>query len=166
MSVSLKNPSYKENKVDLSKPTMPGKLPECTPVHLLDEEETIQSCISQPKRIDSLPVEQIRLCRSEEEDREIWYLYDKFMRHEHLNRILFVVAITCSVIVLAVLSVIIVLNISSSDILSKSFSEFLSIMSEVLDYLGNNSLYMLLMVLSLIGFGIKIMRCLINVTRK
>ena len=39
MAVSLKKPE----KVDLSKPDIPRKLPEYTPVYLIDEEETIKS---------------------------------------------------------------------------------------------------------------------------
>lgn len=39
MAVPLKKPE----KVDLSKPELPRKLPEYTPIHLIDEEETIKS---------------------------------------------------------------------------------------------------------------------------
>ena len=39
MAVSLKKPI----KVDLSKPVLPRQLPEYTPVHLIDEEETIKN---------------------------------------------------------------------------------------------------------------------------
>lgn len=160
MSVSLKKPS-ESVKLDLSKPVM-DKLPECTPVHLIDEEETIKPRVSQPKQIDPLSVEHIRLHHSEEEERKIWDLYDKAMQHEHLKRILLAVAIVVSGIALAVLVVVLVMNFKLPDI---EF-ELLDFISPVLDYLGGNSLFMLLMLLSCIGFGIKVMRCLINVTRK
>ena len=94
MAVSLKKPS-ESVKVDLSKPVS-DKLPECTPVHLIDEEETIKPRVSQPKQIDPLPFESIRLHHSEEEEREIWDLYYKAMQHEHLKRILLAVAIVVS----------------------------------------------------------------------
>lgn len=43
MAVSLKKTHEELHKIDLSKSSIPGDLPECTPVHLLDEDETIQS---------------------------------------------------------------------------------------------------------------------------
>lgn len=50
MAVSLK----KREKVDLSKPDTPPKLREYTPVHLLDEEETIQRPRCPPTQPQSL----------------------------------------------------------------------------------------------------------------
>lgn len=49
MSVSLKKPE----KVDLSKPELPRKLPEYTPIHLIDEEETM---VNRPPRVESSDV--------------------------------------------------------------------------------------------------------------
>ena len=157
MAVSLKKPS-ESVKVDLSKPVA-DKLPECTPVHLIDEEETIKPRVSQPKQIDPLPFEHIRLHHSEEEEREIWDLYDKAMQREHLKRILLAVAIVISGIALAVLVVVFVMNFKLPDIEFELFD----FISPVLDYLGGNSLFMLLMLLSCICFAIKVIRSLMNV---
>lgn len=48
MAVSLKKPE----KVVLSKPNLPRKLPEYTPIHLIDEAETIKSRPVPPKTVD------------------------------------------------------------------------------------------------------------------
>lgn len=42
MAVSLKKPHEEPHKADRSEPSVPGGLPEYTPVHLIDEEETTQ----------------------------------------------------------------------------------------------------------------------------
>lgn len=54
MAVSLK----KSIKVDLSKPELPPKVREYTPVHLMDEEESIQKRV---KQITSLPYEDSKI---------------------------------------------------------------------------------------------------------
>lgn len=50
MAVSLKK-SSDISKVDLSKPVANQKLPECTPVHLIDEEETIKRVVGDLRKV-------------------------------------------------------------------------------------------------------------------
>lgn len=169
MSVSLKKPSDEIHKVDLSKPAMPGKLPECTPVHLIDEEETIKSRVARLKPSDSSSDVQIRLHHSEEEDRKIWDRLDEELnelRHAKRKRVITAVTIAVSAIVLAVLVIVLVLNFGSSDILSLSFSGAFSIMSDVFDWLSGSPVFMLFLAISFFYLGIHFIRCLINITRK
>ncbi len=169
MSVSLKKPSEEIHKVDLSKPAMPCKLPECTPVHLIDEEETIKSCAVRLKSSDSSSDLQIRFHHSEEEDRHIWdRLYEELneLRHTKRKRVITAVSITVLVIVLAVLVVVLVLNFGSSDILSLSFSGVFSIMSDVFDWLSGSPVVMLFLAISFFYLGIHFIRLLINIIMK
>ncbi len=161
MPVSLKKPS-ESVKVDLSKPVS-DKLPECTPVHLLDEEETIKSRTSQPK----IPIKQIRLFHSEEEDREIWDKYFEILHRERVKRDLIVTVAVVSVIVLVTLIVVVFLfNFKLPDIELDSVSDLFAVMFNFLDYLGESFLFKFLIVFSCIGFGLHLMRSLININRR
>lgn len=169
MSVSLKKPSEEIHKVDLSKPAMPGKLPECTPVHLIDEEETIKTRNLRSFRCPSAASVKIRLHHSEEEDRKIWDCLNEELnelRHAKRKRVITAVTIAVSVIVLAVLVVVLVLNFVSSDILSLSFSGAFSIMSDVFDWLSGSPVFMLFLAISFFYLVIHFIRLLINITRK
>ena len=155
MAVSLKMPS-ESVKVDLSKPVS-DKLPECTPVHLIDEEETIKSRTSQPK----IPIKQIRLCYFEKEERE------KMRHRERVKRDLIVTVAVVSVIVLVTLIVVVFLfNFKLPDIELDSVSDLFAVMFNFLDYLGESFLFKFIIVFSCIGFGLHLMRSLININRR
>lgn len=154
MAVSLKKTS--NEKVDLTKSPMSGKLPECNPVHLIDEEETIKSRVSQPKISDV----QIRLCHSEEEEREIWDLWEKANRRESLKRVLKYVIAAVSVIVLVVLVVVCVSNLP--DFESEAISELYSSVFGLFYSLFCNPFFILLLVFSFFIIGLHFLRRLLK----
>lgn len=140
MAVSLKK-STESAKVDLSKPAV-HKLPECTPVHLMDEEETIKPHLVEQKRWDPLPIEQIRLHHSELEEREIWDLWDKYCRRYKIKRIIVIVALV--VLVLAVLSVVIAFAVNSDDF-KEAFSSLCDeVVVPLFDLFDGNPLFLLI----------------------
>ena len=84
MSVSLKKPE----RADLSKPTATRKLPEYTPVHLIDEEETIKNLSARSTTPNSRNVQpKVRQCmpvhiRDEQETRSDLRQYEDERRKQ------------------------------------------------------------------------------------
>lgn len=164
MSVSLKKRSEDLNKVDLSKPVVSGKLPECTPVHLLDEEETIKPRVSQSNRFDPFPIEQILLHHPEAEEREIWDLYDKAMQREKVKHIFTVVLVIICALALALVVGVVLRNVVLSfDVeVIEEIVDFEDIFFGVLEYIAGNPLTMLILAISFICFGFKTIHFIFN----
>lgn len=158
MAVSLKKPS----KVDLTKPDLPRKLPECTPIHLIDEEETIKH--------RSTHVEnevQIRLHHSDEEDRKIWDLCFEFLRRNQIKRIIGIVILVVFVLaVLIALVVFLVNNVhveqSPSSDASAEFKDFFSVVFEAFGYIFNSPVCLFFLGISFIGIFCRLVRSILK----
>lgn len=159
MAVSLKKTSNDIQKVDLTKSPTSGKLPECNPVHLIDEEETIKPCISH--------IEQIRFCHSEEEDREIWDKYFEILHRERVKRFFIVAAAVALVIPVCLSFFFLVLNMPfepvemSAEEITSDMTEVESIffvVSSVIKWFFGTPLFMTLFFLMAIGFLVRFIR--------
>lgn len=184
MSVSLKKPSNDTIKVDLTKPSVSGKLPECTPVHLIDEEETIKNLSSrsvtpnnrdiqpQARQCTPIHIEQIRLCHSEEEDREIWDKYFELLHRERVKRIFIVTVVVVLVILVCVAFFFLVLNMPFEPVempaeeITSNMTEveyIFSVVSSVIEWFFGSPLFMTLF--SLIAIGL-LVRCIRKIMKK
>lgn len=158
MSVSLK----KRENVDLSKPELPRKLPEITPVHLIDEEETIVKRPSTVVRSDVLPnsdkshLDEIAP-DSISKDMEI---------HHHNRKGIVIGLVLFLVVVLAALLVLLNLPDNFSQELSKAFQEFSSIFDETLVNLSSNSLITFLLGVSFFLAGVFLILKLFKIFRE
>lgn len=150
MSVSLKKPE----KVDLSKPELPRKLPEYTPIHLIDEEETI---INRPPRVAHSDVHlrveksQSYVIVSDSNPKEV----DEIQPH---NRKRIIIGIVLAVTVVLAVSLIL-LNLP--DNFFQELSKVLEGSRDIFDvffFLSSNSLFMLLLAISSVVIGIHLFR--------
>lgn len=179
LSVSLKKPP----KVDLSKPELPRKLPEYTPVHLIDEEETIKSIPYPPSvprveiKEDSVPpVNDISIDISgfDLEARQYYFRKQRFFR------ILSVAVVVVAVAALIAFAIFLVNNVqieqtSPSNVSTVSEVEqsspadvslaleltFLTV-SDVLNWFLNSPVFLFVMFISSLLFCIRIVQNLMH----
>ncbi len=132
MAVSLKKPS----KVDLTKPDLPRKLPEFTPIHLIDEEETIKSLSAPCPSSDPTP--------------------DIEIKHDRVFHIAFSAVI--GVAVLAILIALVFLfinnlpNITPSEETAPTLKDLFSEVSAAFDYIINSPVFLLFLLYQLLRF--------------
>lgn len=165
MAVSLKKP----DKVDLSKPEISRKLPEYTPIHLIDEEETIKSLSEPPKAVDLeiIKPDEIPAPLMDEtdidlecSDRETHKIKIDFAR---IGFILsgFAVAVALVALIINILCVSIDID-AAPDEVSLSIDFIFSTVSDCFNWLLNSPLFMLLLGLSMFGLLIRTVR---NITK-
>lgn len=147
MAVSLKKPST----VDLSKPDLPRELPSYTPIHLIDEEETIKSRPVPPPLtvIDTLEVKEtyINFSKSDLEAKPV-----KLKNHERFT--VAVGVVTLFAVVLSLVFLILAFIGSNNHIESSSeylavFDVFFSILSDTFRWILNSPLCLLIIGVSL-----------------
>lgn len=152
MSVSLKKPE----KVDLSKSESPRKLPEYTPIHLIDEEETIVnrpsmsvcSDVRLQSLIGKLQSDEIAPDSTPKDVVEI---------QPHIRKRIVIGIILAAVVVLAILFI--WLNFPSDFFqdLAKSFEESQDIYA-LLSVIASNPIVILLLAVSSVGIFIYTLR--------
>lgn len=151
MAVSLKKTHEELHKIDLSKSSIPGDLPKCTPVHLLDEDETIQSCStrlneelhkvepSKPSIPDNLP-----------ECTPVHQLgYEKHILHE---KVVFLAVVS----ILLTLVLIILSALSLEFEINFEFKEFFDIANGVIEYMLGNPLCCAIIAMGFVFLSIRI----------
>ncbi len=155
MPVSLK----KSEKVDLSKPVISRKLPECTPVHLIDEEETIKSCSARPNISKVAESETVHSNDTRDGASE----YEAERRKEKIFHVDSWFCVGVLVIAVCVAVFLVVVNLSEivqpSDEVAFSLDVFFSTVTSALGYFFDSPIVMLLMCISVLSI---IARCLKN----
>ena len=148
MAVSLKKPE----KVDLSKPESPRKLPEYTPIHLIDEEETIVNRPSSAVRSDVRLQALIGKIQSDE------IISDSIPKevdeNQPYNRKRMIIGIVLAVAVVLAVSLIL-LNLQE---LSKFFEDSRGVFDDVFSFITSNSLIIAIFSASFIAFGVHLLR--------
>lgn len=167
MSVSLKKPE----KADLSKPSATRKLPEYTPVHLIDEEETIKNrpassatptkirrCSPVHIRDEQETSSDLRQYEDERRKQKKWYVLAWFGAVALL--ILFCVAVFVLFANLPLKPVETPTENFTADMMSVEY--IFSVFTSVLGYLLGSPLFMLLFSLSALGLVVNCIKRIMN----
>lgn len=146
MAVSLN----KLEKVDLSKPVLPRKLPEYTPIHLIDEEETIVNRPSRAVRSN------VRLQVEKSQSDEI--IPDSTPKdvgeiQPHNRKRLIIGIVLAIAVVLAVSLILLNLPNDFFQELSKAFEDSQDIYG-IFSFIASNPIFKLLLVISFVGFAL------------
>ncbi len=154
MSVSLK----KSEKVDLSKPVISRKLPECTPVHLIDEEETIKSCSARPNISNVAESETVH---SNDTRKTLSDDASEYEAERRKEKVFHVVAwFSVGVLVIAVCVAVFLVAVNLPEIVEPSdevfsLDVFFSTVTSALGYLFDSPIVMLLMCISLLSIVVR-----------
>lgn len=151
MPVSLNKPE----KVDLSKPESPRKLPEYTPIHLIDEEETI---VNRPPRVVHSDVRlQVEKSQSDgivsnSTPKDVGEI------QPHSRKRMIIGIVLAVAVVLAVSLIFLNLPDNFFQEISKAFEDSRGIFDDFFSFITSNSLIIAIFVASSIAFSIHLFR--------
>ncbi|MDE7398581.1 MAG: hypothetical protein K2N06_03545 [Oscillospiraceae bacterium] len=154
MSVSLKKPE----KVDLSKSELPRKLPEYTPIHLIDEEETI---VNRPPRVSHSDVH-LRVEKSQSDGMVSDSTSKEVNENQpHSLKRIFIGIVLAAAVILAVSLIFLNLPNDFFQELSKASEDsqdFLTFSYKIFSYMVSNPIIIAILVISFAVAGINLIR--------